>query len=201
MREWTPTLPSELPFWEFESQWTLEFSKSNWRGKNLLDWRVPYFIWKFLDRRCLKWARMTHLGTYNTSYGQNKGWETNCQFNSQPLKVGNCPDSLMCRWHATYCWKVFDKGYNFSWNLTSIKGLHTKLWASKVVGVPILGISGFSLGSPETKWHLDAGPVARHKVYNKGEGGGFPQVRAVVNLVSPCLLVVHPCTKNVTTMH
>jgi hypothetical protein len=30
------------------------------------------------------------------------------------------------------------------------------------------------------------GPVERHKVYYKGEGGGFPQVRAVVSLVCPC---------------
>jgi len=35
----------------------------------------------------------------------------------------------------------------------------------------------------------------------KGEGGGFLQVRAMVNLVSPCMLVVHPCTKNVLTKH
>jgi hypothetical protein len=51
------------------------------------------------------------------------------------------------------------------------------------------------LGSPGTKWHLGVGPVAKHRVYYKGEGGGFPQVRAVVNLVSPWLLVVHPCIK------
>jgi hypothetical protein len=43
-----------------------------------------------------------------------------------------------------------------------------------VVGVPIVGISGFPLGSPMTKWHLDVGLVERHKVYYKGEGGGFP---------------------------
>jgi hypothetical protein len=51
-----------------------------------------------------------------------------------------------------------------------------------------------SHGSPETKWHLSAGPVAKHKVYYKGEGGGFPQVRVVVSLVSPCLLMVRLCT-------
>jgi hypothetical protein len=45
----------------------------------------------------------------------------------------------------------FDKGYNFSFDLISIKGLHTKLWYFKVVKVSILGISGFPLGSPETK--------------------------------------------------
>jgi hypothetical protein len=51
------------------------------------------------------------------------------------------------------------------------------------------------LGSPGTKWHLGAGPMAKHKVYYKREGGGFPQVQVVVNLVSPCLFVVRPCTK------
>jgi hypothetical protein len=38
--------------------------------------------------------------------------------------------------------------------------------------------------SPETKCHLDVDPVAKHKVYYKGEGGGFPQVWAMVSLVS-----------------
>jgi hypothetical protein len=36
------------------------------------------------------------------------------------------------------------------------------------------------------KSHLDVGPVKRPKVYYKGEGGGFPQVRGVVNLVCRC---------------
>jgi hypothetical protein len=31
--------------------------------------------------------------------------------------------------------------------------------------------------------------MARHKVYYKGEGGGFPQVWAVMSLVNACLLV------------
>jgi hypothetical protein len=52
-----------------------------------------------------------------------------------------------------------------------------------------------------TKWHLGAGLVAKHKVYTKGEGGGFPQVRAVVSLVNLCLLVARPCTKNVSAIH
>jgi len=51
--------------------------------------------------------------------------------------------------------------------------LHTKLYGPKVVKVPILGISGFPFGSPRTKCHLDVGFVERHKIYYKGEGGGF----------------------------
>jgi hypothetical protein len=69
------------------------------------------------------------------------------------------------------------------------------------VGVPTLGISGLPFGSPETKWHLDVGLVERHKVYYKGEGGGFPQVRALVSLMSSSLLVVRFSTKSVPTMH
>jgi hypothetical protein len=99
------------------------------------------------------------------------------QFNSQPLKVGNCLDFCACRWRATYHWKYFEKGYNFALNLISIGGLQTKLWAPKVAGVPTLGNSRFPLGSPGTKCHLDDGPVASHKVYYKGEGGGFPKSR------------------------
>jgi len=41
----------------------------------------------------------------------------------------------------------------------------------------------------------------RHKIYYKGEGGGFPQIRTVVNLVNPNLPVVHLSTKSVPIMH
>jgi hypothetical protein len=65
----------------------------------------------------------------------------------------------------------------------------------KVAKIPVVGISRLPLGSPETKWHLGVGPMVRYKVYYKGEGGGFPQVRAMVNIMGACLLVVHSCTK------
>jgi len=58
------------------------------------------------------------------------------------------------------------------------------------VGVPNLAISGLPLGNPGTKSHLNVGLMEKHKVYYKGEGGGFPQVRAVVNLVNPSLFMV-----------
>jgi hypothetical protein len=38
----------------------------------------------------------------------------------------------------------------------------------------------------EKKNHLDVGSVASHRIYYKGEGGGFPQVQAVVSLECPC---------------
>jgi hypothetical protein len=51
-----------------------------------------------------------------------------------------------------------------------------KLCVLKVAGIPVVRISGLPLGSPGTKSHLDVTPMERHKVYYKGEGGGFPQV-------------------------
>jgi hypothetical protein len=36
--------------------------------------------------------------------------------------------------------------------------------------------------------YLGVGSLARHKIYYKGEGGGFPQVRAVASLMSPSCL-------------
>jgi hypothetical protein len=132
VREWTLTLPSELPFWKLESQWTPKSSEGHFRGKNPLDWIVIYINEYILKRRCLKWAHMTHLDTWNTSYGQKKGRESNWQFDSRPLKVRCRPNLLVCRWCATYRWKALDKGYNFALNLISIKGLHTKWWESQL---------------------------------------------------------------------
>jgi hypothetical protein len=92
---------------------------------------------------------MNHLGIYNINYGQKKGQKSNCQFDYQPLKVGNRPNLLMCRWHVTYHWKNFDEVYNFALDLTSIRDLHRKLWASKVLGVPIWEFRDSQVGSPE----------------------------------------------------
>jgi hypothetical protein len=71
----------------------------------------------------------------------------------------------------------------------------------KVAGVPTLGILGFPLGSPETKCHLGDGPMARRKVYYKGEGGGFPQIQAMVSFMSLNLPVAPPNTKSAPIMH
>ncbi len=114
---------------------------------------------------------------------------------------GNCPDFLTCRWYAPNHWKALNEGYNFALDLISIGGLHTKLWAPKIKGIPTLGISRLPLGSPETKCHLDAGHVAKHKVYYKREGGGFLQVQAMVSLMNLWLLVARPTTKSVPVMH
>jgi len=56
----------------------------------------------------------------------------------------------------------------------------------------IVGISRFPLWNPGTKCHLDVGLVERHKIYYKGEGGGFLQVWGMMSLVNLSSPMVHP---------
>ena len=51
--------------------------------------------------------------------------------------------------------------------------------------------------------HLGATPATWHRVYYKGEGGGFPQVQAVVSLVCPCCpwLVLAPNVLQLCSNH
>jgi hypothetical protein len=148
VREWTLTLLRQLPLWEMESRWTPETSESDLNGQNSMACAILYIIEKLLKLRCLKWARIVHSNIWNTSYGQKKGRESNCQFNSQPQKVGNRPDLLSYRGRATYRWKALDKSYNFAVDRTLIRGLLAKLWGSKVAGVLGGEISGLPFKSP-----------------------------------------------------
>jgi hypothetical protein len=45
----------------------------------------------------------------------------------------------------------FVLSYGHASNFISIEGLHTKLWAPKVIGIPTMGISGLPLRNPRTK--------------------------------------------------
>jgi hypothetical protein len=92
---------------------------------------------------------------------------------------------------------VLDEGYNFASNLITIKGLHRKLCVLKVTRIPVVGILGLPLGSLGTKNHLDVAPVESYRVYYMGEGGGFPQVQALVSFVRPKSPVACPSTKGV----
>ncbi len=99
--------------------------------------------------------------------------------------------------------KALNKGYNFASDFITIGGLYKKLCALKVKGVLVVGIWGLPLGSLETKNYLNVARVERCKVYYKGEGDGFPQVRAVVSLL--CLscpwLVLTPKMFQLCTNH
>ncbi len=70
---------------------------------------------------------MSHLDICSTSYGKKKGQESNCQFDSRPLKVENRPDPGVCRWNATHCWKALKEIYKFVLDLIPIRGIRKEL--------------------------------------------------------------------------
>jgi hypothetical protein len=63
---------------------------------------------------------------------------------------------------------------------------------AKVQNMAVLGLL---FGSSKTKSHSDVGAAERRREYYMGEGGGFPQVRAMVSLVSPESPIACPSTK------
>ncbi len=142
-------------------------------------------IGKVLKCRCPKWPRMSHLDICSPSYGQKKGRESNWQFDSRPLKVGNRPVLDVRSRSATWRWKALLEGYNFGLDVVPIGGWGEKLWSPKVLGLQPRTVSGLHFGNPERKSHLDATPVGERRVYYKEYGGGISRVRAVVCLVSP----------------
>jgi len=164
-----------------KSSGTPATSKFDCRGQNTSPWGVRYTFGKVLKCRCRKWPRMSHSDICSISYGRKKGRESNWQFDSRPLKVGNRPDPGVCRWSATHRWKALEESYKFALDLAPIKGLSRELWAPKVSGVQSGTVSKLLLGSPGIKSHSDAGVMEQRRKYYMGEGGGFPRVRAVVS--------------------
>jgi hypothetical protein len=65
----------EMRTWE--STRILETSEFDCGGQNTSHLGVIYIIGKLSKHRCRKWARMSHLDIYNTSYGKKKGRESN----------------------------------------------------------------------------------------------------------------------------
>jgi hypothetical protein len=120
--KWVPTLGVEV---------SIEFRIFRWwlYGSTL--------IGKTLETWMFKMGSHDPFGYLKHKLWPKKGRKSNCQFDSWPLKVKNRFILLVCRWHATYHWKIFNEDYNFDLDLTSIGGLNKKLWATKVARVPI----------------------------------------------------------------
>jgi hypothetical protein len=88
--------------WTWESSRAPKYFELDCRGQNTLPWSVLYTIGKVSKCRCRKWPCMNYLDICSTSYGRKKGCESNCQFDSRPLKVGNRPDPMLAGgvWHT-----------------------------------------------------------------------------------------------------
>jgi len=143
----------------WESSGTPKTLELDCRGQNTLPWSVLHVIEKLLKCRCRKWPRMSHLDIYITSYSKKKGRESNWQFDSRPLKVGNRFNPGVCRWSAKHNWKTLKESYKFSLDLIPIGGLSKELWIHKVLRVQTWTISGCLLGNLGTKSHSNVGAV------------------------------------------
>jgi hypothetical protein len=117
----------------------LEFDS---RGQNTSHWGFLSVIGKVLKCRCPKWPCIGHLDICSPSYGQKKGWESNWQFDSWPLKVGNRPLSDIRIQSATWRWKALKESYNFGLNLVLIGLCSWEIWAPKVSGLQPGTVSG-----------------------------------------------------------
>jgi hypothetical protein len=193
-----------------ESRRTPEASETDLKGQISMACGAFYINGKLLKRRCLKWARIAHLDIWNTSYNQKKGWESNSRefasFDSRPLKVGNDPKYLAAddvrhtvrklSMRATTLLQTALRSEVCSQSYGASKCRESRKAGFRDSRVGVLGVPG-------EKSHLDVGPVESHRVYYKGEGGGFPQVRAVVSLVCPCCpwLVLAPKVLQLCTNH
>jgi hypothetical protein len=133
--------------------------RRQFEGSNRSPWCVFYINEKVLKLRWPKWPRMGHLDIYSLSYGQKKGRESNCQFDSRPLKVGNRPLPDVASRSVTRSWKDLDESYNFGSNLVPIRLQGKELWTSKVPGLQPGIVSGFQLGSPTIKPFKDLPPL------------------------------------------
>ncbi len=129
---WSPTLGR---VGGLESSETPECSELDSKDQNTLHWGVLGVIGKVLKRTYRKWPRIGHSDIRSPSYGQKKGRESNWQFDSRPLKVGNRPLSDVRIESATWHWKDLDEGYNFGLDLVAIGRHSRELWPFKVLGV------------------------------------------------------------------
>jgi hypothetical protein len=129
VRGWSPTLGKSE---ELEFSGTPECSELDSKAQNTSHWRVLGVIGKVLKRRYRKWSRIGHLDICRPSYGQKKDRESNWQFDSRPLKVGNRYLSDLRMESAIRRWKDLDEGYKFGSDLVTIRLRSRELWAPKV---------------------------------------------------------------------
>jgi hypothetical protein len=106
---------------DLESSETPEHLEFDSRGQNTLHWGVLGVIGKVLKCRCPECPRIGHLDICSPSYGQKKGRESNWQFDSRPLKVGNRPFPDIRIKSAIWRWKALEESYNFDSDLVLIR--------------------------------------------------------------------------------
>jgi hypothetical protein len=177
--------PNTWKSWVLESSGTPERLELDSKGQNTSHWGVLGVVGKVLKRRYRKWPRIDNSDICSPSYGQKKGQESNCQFDSRPLKVGNRCFSDVRFGSATWSWKDLDKGYNFGLDLVAIRLCSRELWRFKVLRVPpgqfrdsISGVPGICAIWMPPLWRAAENTIGSKVV-------AYSRVLAVVSLVCP----------------
>jgi hypothetical protein len=153
--------------------------------ENTLHRGVLGVIGKVLESRYRKCPWISNSDICSPSYGQKKGWESNWQFDSRPVKVKNQPFLDVWFESVTWHWKDLNEGYNFGLDLVAIQLCSWELWWFKVPGVPpgqfqdsISGVPGIC-----AIWMPPAWRVAENTIGSKVVV--YSRIRAVVSLVCP----------------
>jgi hypothetical protein len=126
--------PNTSKVGDLESSGTPKCLELYSKAQNTSHWGVLGVIGKVLKRRYRKWPRIGHLDICSPSSGQKKGRESNCQFDSRLLKVGNRPLPDLRIEIVICCWKDLDEGYKFGLDLVVIRLSSRELQAPKVLG-------------------------------------------------------------------
>jgi hypothetical protein len=172
---------------DLESSGTSECLGFDSKAQNTLHWGVLGVTRKVLKRRYRKWPRIGHLDICNPRYGQKKGRESNWQFDSRPLKVGNRPLPDVLIETAIRRSKDLNEGYKFDLDLVAIRLCSRELWAPEVSGLQP-GQFRDNFGTPiwesreKVPFGCKCGGVAQ-SIFYREDGGGTSRVRAVVCLV------------------
>ncbi len=139
-----------------ESFGTPECSELDTKAQNSSHWNVLGVIGKVLKRTYQKWPCIGHSDICSPSYGPKNGHESNWQFDSRPVKVGNRPLPDVALKSATRRWKALNESYNFDLGLVPIRVQGEELWPFKVLGVQLGhfrdSISGDALPSHGVKF-------------------------------------------------
>jgi hypothetical protein len=106
-------------------------------------------------------------------------------------------ESTSCQhpiWECNIAFERSRRGLQLWFRPRGDRTLQSGVMAVQSSRSPARIISGLHFGSPENLCHLDVGSTASCREYYMGEGGGFPRIRAVVNLVvqNACGLSQHP---------
>jgi len=124
-------------------------------------------------------------------------------FDSRPEKGGNRLDLLGYKGCAIYLGKLSMKATTLLETTSRSEVCSQSYGVSKLRESQLARFRDSHSGVPGEKSHLDVSSMASHKVYYKGEGGGFPQVWAMVSLMCLCcpLFVLAPKVLQLCTNH